>query len=66
MENISQYIDVLVQAPIAVILIVFIYLTFKILTTFINTVLGQTNKIFSQLNETLKETIKIIKQIKRK
>ena len=62
MENITEYIDVLIQAPIAVILIVFIYLTFKFLTALMHKQMEVISKIIQALNE----AIKIVKQEKRK
>ena len=66
MENITEYIDVLIQAPIAVILIVFIYLTNKQTTAFFNSVIAQQNKIITDITQALDEAIKIIKQQERK
>lgn len=66
MENITEYIDVLIQAPIAVILIVFIYLIMKFQTTFVTTIIRNQNDMFVKISQALNEAIKIIKQIKRK
>lgn len=62
MENFSEYIGVFTQAPLAVILLIFIYLINK-----------QQNALIKQINDTNKaimtmvgETIKIIKQQERK
>lgn len=65
MENIAQYIDVLVQAPIAVILIVYIYLNNKSNNSFNASIIEQQNKIIQQQGELLSESLKIIKQQER-
>ena len=62
MDNIQQYIDVLVQAPIAATLIVFIFLTFKLFTKIIE---AYSNKI-DKITNSLDEAIRIIKQQERK
>lgn len=66
MENITEYIDVLIQAPIAVILIVFIYLSIKLITTFMTLIMNQLSQLIKDLTIALNDAIKIIKQQARK
>jgi len=62
MENFSDYIGVFTQTPLAVILLIFIYLTNKQQTALIKHI-SDTNKI---IMTNLAEVIKIIKQQERK
>lgn len=66
MDNISEYIDVLIQAPIAVILMVYIYLNNKQNTIFYTAIIKQQNETIKGITTALSESIKIIKQQERK
>lgn len=66
MNEFSKYVDVLIQAPLAVIMVIFIYLTFKFNSNLILKVSEQQNSVIDKVTKALNEAIKIIKQIKRK
>lgn len=61
MNDISQYIDVLIQAPLAVILIVFIYLSFKNVFT---PIILKLSGIIDKLTTSIKELTDVIKRLK--
>ena len=65
MDNVGDYVDVLIQAPLAVIQVVFIYLTIKMITGFMNSVTKQLNEMQGKMSDLLSEAIKIIKQHER-
>ncbi len=66
MDNITEYIDVLIQAPVAVITMFFIWLMFKLLISFLSKMADTQNKIVQEITNSLDEAIKIIKQQERK
>jgi hypothetical protein len=66
MDNINEYIDVLIQAPIAVILMFYLYISNKLKMSFFKDIIGTQNKIITEITNALDEAIKIIKQQERK
>ena len=62
MENFKDYIGVFTQAPLAVILLIFLYLMFKQLSG----IIANNSKIIENNNRIIEGLLKIIKQIKRK
>jgi|GEM_PF-3896060 len=66
MENFGNYIDVLIQAPIAVILMFYLYKNNQQQIAFYKQVLDDQGKLIDKTTNALNEAIKIIKQQERK
>lgn len=63
--DLTQYIDAFVAAPIAMILLVYIYLSNRSSNSFTTKIIEQQNKIIEQYGNIISETVKIIKQQER-
>jgi hypothetical protein len=66
MENFGNYIDVLIQAPIAVILMFYLYKNNQQQTAFYKQMMDEQSKTIEKITVALNEAIKIIKQQERK
>ena len=65
LDDINKYIDVLVQAPLAVILMAFIIIMFKLHLNFMNKSFTQQNKILEAQQKMLNELTEVIKILRK-